>query len=231
VTESEEKGLRTFDISIQVNSFADRVAAAEAGARCVIEFSFLADLSLPLPVIEAVNCFQQVLGGTTVKPEIAQCMLPLWLHGVMKGDARFETAAFGPLLSPDISFVWDWFTRYRKEFRLLHLLPLSWHAFADEMKDLRLGLRELRVLLLAETINRTMWNRREAAQHAASDDVNTFGGTRRATYTLESDCEASAHVNRIKLPELIPGDWRTYPPYYPGDHTVVARSSERMRQV
>lgn len=187
----------------------------------VLEFSFSADQSDLLPMTEAADTYLHVLGLTTIKPDLVKGMLPLWLHGYQNGDPRIQQAALGPLRSPDISFVWPWFTEWLDHFRAQKLLPRAWELFADQVKDRRLGLREERVPLLSDVLIRTMWNRREANQHAASVDTKINGHSRGYAYDLVADCEASESILKECLDQLVPGDWRTYPPYFPGDRTSV----------
>jgi len=187
-----------------------------------LEFDFPADES-SLPIQEVVETYMHVLGMTSVKETYLNGMLPLWLYGYQKGDPRMQEAALGPLRTEGVSFIWPWFSEWRESFREAKLLPLSWLPFSDHVWDLRLGLRQERVAILSDVIWRTAWNRRLANQHAAFDDASRPRRSMAYTYDLRSDCEASQMVAARRLAGLVPGDWRTYPPYFPGDHSTVER--------
>lgn len=200
---------------------------AQQGASFVLEFSFPSDRSTLFPITDVAETYLHVLGLTTIKPDIVKGMLPLWLHGHQKGDPRLAEAALGPLRSPGISFAWPWFIEWLEHFREARLLPRAWEPFADRVKDRRLGFRDERVPLLADVLSRTIWNRREASLHLESSGTRLDGWQRTYTYELVVDCEASESLLPDRLARLVPGDWLTYPPYFPGDRTSVRRKVQK----
>ena len=194
---------------------------SSAGASFTLEYAFDVDLSERLPLNQVVQIYFDFMAMTSIKDHIIRGMLPLWLYGYQKGDRRLQEAAFGPLRTEGVSFVWPWFLEWRETFRELKLLPKSWEYFADQLRDHRLALRDERVPLLADTLAWTIHNRREALIHA---DAPTYGPRKSAyLYSINSDCEASLSLAAQRLASLIPGDWRTYPPYFPGDRSQVLR--------
>jgi hypothetical protein len=196
--------------------------SADGESSFVLEFSFASERSSTLPITAVVETYMHVMGLTSIKPDLVKGMLPLWLHGFQTGDFRLQTAALGPLRSPDISFVWPFFTDWLEHFRAAKLLPRAWEGFADQVKDRRLGFRDERVPLLADVLMRTVYSRREASQHAATSDSSL----RIYSYDLIPDCEASESIVKEQLARLVPGDWRTYPPFFPGDRTQVRRKGQ-----
>lgn len=196
---------------------------SEQGATFVLEFSYPAQGHTHLPIAEVADTYLHVLGLTTIKPDIVKGMLPLWLHGHQKGDPRIQEAALGPLRSPEISFFWPWFIEWLEHFREARLLPRAWEPFADRVMDRRLGLRDERIPLLADVLSRTVWNRGEASKHAARNDPSLPGWKRTYSYELVPDCEASESLLPDRRTHFVAGDWRTYPPYFPGDRTSVQR--------
>lgn len=198
----------------------------EASSTFSLAFDFRIDSDVTLPLPEVAEIYFEVLATTTIKDHYIRGMLPLWLYGYQKGDAVMQEAAFGPLCTDGVSFVWPWFLEWLDHFRSEQLLPRSWESFADHVKDRRHGLRKERIPLLADTLWRTVWNRRAAKQHASccggSDDLR-----RVYEYVLVAGCEASESILPDKLLRLVPGDWRTYPPYFPGDRTSVQRRVQK----
>lgn len=190
-----------------------------------LTFDFKTDASITLPIDAVVEIYFEFLGTTTIKDHYIRGMLPLWLYGYEKGDPRLQEAAFGPLLTPGLSFVWPWYLEWREHFREQHLLPRAWEPFADEFKDRRSKVGNEVVPLLCQTLWQKIWNRRCAKQHAESPGY----GPKKTPYSyrLEADCEASCSLHKDRLVRLVPGDTRTYPPFYPGDRTRVARDRQK----
>lgn len=199
-------------------------------ATFVLEFSFPADIKVPLPVQEIAATYLQVLGETTVKPDIVKGMLPLWLHGHLNGDPRLTEAALAPLRSPDIAFSWPWFDEWRDRFRRAGILPRVWDDFSAMVDDGRRGLRDQRVGLLNQTIAARIYNRHRAGQHLALLSGLSPAAAQLRHFTLRTDCEASEVVSREKLASVDPRDWLTYPPYFPGDSTDVSLLRSRPGQ-
>lgn len=168
------------------------------------------------PESEAVACFFHVFEQTTVALDVVETLLPLWLKGYREGDPRFERAALYPLMEPDIPFKWPVFNAWRATFAKTGELPDRWTYLASRIKDRRLSLREDMTLILQITIASSICNRRLAAQHAQlSSPAQTF--------ELSTFCPVEAQIGRDKLLTHIPGDWRTYPPYFPGDQSTICR--------
>lgn len=197
------------------------IVAAES---FTLEYAFEIDRTETLSLNEVVGVYFDFLATTSIKADVARGMLPLWLEGYRRGDFRLQEAAFGPLRTEGISFVWPWFIECLDHFRDAHLLPLAWHSFSDQVKDRRLGFRQERVPLLADTLFWTIQNYRLARQHAASSSALPRTRQRTYVYGLESECEASQSLASDRLSRLIPGDWQTYPPFFPGDRTRVSRN-------
>lgn len=164
---------------------------------------------------EAREAFDHVMAGTTVKPFVAEAMFPLWLVGFRRGEPKYQRAAFYPLMDPEISFQWPWFVEWRGVFAKGEM-PDSWTFMAMRIKDQRLALREDMVQLLSLTISATIGNRHDAAAHARSP-----GGSR--PFRALSSCPLSEQIATGRLSALVPGDWRTYPPYFPGDASSITR--------
>jgi hypothetical protein len=195
----------------------------EAGSIFVLEFSFPVDLSATITVPDMVEIYQEVLAGTSIKDTYVRGMLPLWLYGHLKGDTRMEDAAFGPLRTEGVSFHRPWFSEWLEHFREARLLPAAWEPFADQVKDRRLGFRNEQVPLLAQTIRARIHNLRLARQHSALAEPPNRSRGRTYSYRLSSDCQAAQSLAVDRLARLVPGDVRTYPPYFPGDRTHVTR--------
>lgn len=194
--------------------------------KLALEFAFPAELSSSLPTTDVVDCYLFVLSGTTVKDDISKAMLPLFLHGQTTGNTRLTTAAFGPLLSEGMSFSWPWFDEWLEHFRSEHLLPERWEAFADKVKDRRGRITVERIPLLADTIGWMCHNRRLANQHASYLQAELNGHRKVFSYALKSECAASQSLHARRLERLVPGDWRTYPPFFPGDRTMIRREGK-----
>lgn len=208
----------SFIVEIKRTTYAEKIEAAKDGPALVLEYRFLEGMTQIASVAELIDCYRHVLGGTSVRSEIVDCMLPLWLHGQMRGDPRLEEAAFGPLATEGISFSWPWFSEWLERFRKEKLLPVRWEPLADQIKDRRLGFRHERIPLLAHTLARLVYNRMRAEQQVGYADVRRAGSGR---FQVSSECEASRTIAEERLPLLVPGDWRTYPPYFPGDTSSI----------
>lgn len=204
-----------FTLQYVIRTRSEIIAEAEKGPRYHLNYQFLADLSSPLPIEEAVAAFNDVMATTTAKPDYVKGILPLWLNGHLDGNHRMVNAAFRPLLETGIGFSWPWLGTWIRRFKAEGQLPLDWHSFADAAKDLRMSHAAGAVSLLAGTIMRTMYSRHEAKQHLQRTWL------RPPHPTLVTECEASQSIHAEKLAEFRLGDPATYPPYFPGDRTYL----------
>lgn len=169
---------------------------------------------------DAISAYVDTFSATTVDSQLVEGMLPIWLRGYRSGDLKFERAALYPLLDPEIPFKWSAFSEWRSIFAKEGELPERWQFLQERIKDRRLALREDMVLILGITISTAIYNRRTAAQHREGD-------LRVRVYDIFSNCPVGLRIGRSKLSALIPGDWRTYPPYFPGDQSSVTRFVKR----
>lgn len=168
---------------------------------------------------EEAATFRHAFAETSVKAFVVEAMLPLWQVGSQRGEPKYQISALYPLLNPDVSFNWPWFDKWRTRFAAGEM-PDTWIYLASRIKDKRLGLREDKVNMMANVIGSLLLNRRSAWQH-----VNTPG--LRPVYTVHSQCAVSAAIAKEFSDTLQPGNWRTYPPYFPGDTSWVTRSIGR----
>lgn len=199
-------------ISITASSKDEREAAYTAEPQRYLYFGFPESLTI-FHFEQAVSAYREVLAQTSVKPMIVEAMLPLWLSGHMRGDFRLETAAFGPLLTDGISFQWPIFAEWRDRFVQAEVLPEGWNITWETMKDRRLGLRQQRIGIMAQTISALLRNRREARRDA---QMHNHG-----LYEITADCPASKLIAAERASSLVIGDATTYPPFFPGDRSSV----------
>lgn len=207
-----------FTVSIRTTSRAERVAAAEKGPRAVLAFDFPADLALPMGVERLVAAFNAVMGRTTVRPEIARAILPMFLLGEIEGDSRISDAAFLPLRHATIRFSWPDFDRWRATFVSAGSFPLQWADFADGLSDRRRAFRDQAAGLLAGTVRSTAWMAFRADQLRRT--MQGPMAARRRLALFVTDPAAETFVRPFEA-HLDLDDPATLPPYFPGDRTEV----------
>ncbi len=209
----------TFTTRLIAKSFKEIMAEAENGPRSCLVFEYLDDLAPLLSLDAAIECFRHVLSQTTLKPQIIDGVLPLWLHGWSMRDGRMEAAALAPLSSEGISWRWPALDETCSRFRKYDDLPETWRHFIapEEQTRWKSSIRRARTMILARTIRATIMNRYTATQH--SPDMSSFFW--RNGVGFHSPGAADLMIAEEHRGQLVICDWRTYPPYFPGDETSV----------
>lgn len=202
-----------FTVSLVARSSAGRVAEAASGPRAILSYEFLANLAPALSVTDALACYDEVFTQTTVKPEIAQAMKPLWLHGYLSSDPHISNAAFSPLLHKDIAFKWALFDQWRTKFIEAGQFPETWSHFKERACDRRLGLREEMVSLLCSYLDIFIYNRHRAGQ------LRGLAGHYR--YRADTDDGAVRPMLSHQYARLDVFDPSTLPPFFPGDCSAL----------
>ncbi len=207
-----------FTIQLIHKSWKEIKAAAELGSRTCLVYEYLDDLASRLTIDQAVECYRHVFSQTTMKPEVSEGMLPLWLHGWVNRDQRLEKAALMPA-GGDVSWGWSAVHTFRDRFINLGSWPKVWEMYLDldNLRDRRRGLKSEMVELLRRTIAETIHNRANAAQD--NPDPTSFSW--RHGYEFHCDGDVERTVAEEHRSTLVLGDWRTYPPYFPGDTTRI----------
>lgn len=202
----------TFTVTMQYRSSKEILEAAEAGTRSRLTFDFLDDLSPIAPIEVVVDAYRSVFAATTVKKEIVEGMLPLWLHGHISGQARIARAALAPLRDRDVSWGWPLFDHSRARFRQMNLWPESWEYFKDEALDRRRSLRDPMVDLL----DRWLWQRIAARKRAADFDSDSLFN-RWGWFLSSAPFENNQRLVDGMEATVVLGEADTYPPFFPGD--------------
>jgi hypothetical protein len=207
-----------FTVTLQTTSRAEREAAAQLGPRAFLTFDFPADLCLPVGVQGLVDAFHAVMAQTTLRPDVARAILPLFLLGQVNGQHHLSDAAFLPLRNPSVSFRWPAFDKWRATFVEAGAYPTAWQGFSDGLGDRRRAFRDDAAGLLASTILSTAWMTFRAGQMRRT--MQGPMASRHRLMLMVQDSNTAAFVRPFET-ALDLDDPGTLPPYFPGDTSSV----------
>lgn len=206
----------TFTTKITYNSTEDILSAARKGPRTHLSFEFLDGLAHGLSVETIIDTYHVVLAELSIEPVVREAMLPLWLHGYLLGDPKYTDAALMPLSAGRISWRWPLFQHWLKKARDEGLWPEGWNHFREEGRDRRRSLRVQQVELLPVWLMSKIANRRDAARKVPNDIFDRWGW-HLSTFGDDNEKLTEGCASGVSL-----DDWRTYPPFFPGDHTRIS---------
>jgi hypothetical protein len=167
--------------------------------------------------------FNHVMAQTDLSADIHAAILPAWIYAVQSGNPRFGPAALRLLIEVD----WTW-TRYETllaGFREMKSWPVMWKHCGFDQLDGRHGdrsWRKCKVRLLSHTIWSTGVECRLATESGP--------GMARKGWRLAvvGDCPFEVKVAAGMEAQVVIGDFTTYPPFFPGDRTMIAHHTRKV---
>lgn len=182
----------------------------DEAASITITFERDADPNRRLPAL--MDAFNHVMDQTTVPGNWRIGLLMLWIQSQLVDHGAQDFAALSPLTEIE----WDWpaFNKVREIFRRDDAWPSPWHHYKAAAKDLRRPMKVERVKLLMVNLRMTL-AAREGCQGDRLDRILRHGCTVR--------CESAVALPYVTAASdvLDPSNWKTWPPYFPGDTSTV----------
>lgn len=203
-----------FKLSLQVRPWREIVDEAEAGPQTAVNFTFSDGLA-QIPIEDIIDVYNWVIIPTGLNPAVRMAVLPLWLHGYLYQRRDLAVAAFAPLAMPGVRFEWPLLDEWRDRADSLGVAPHAWPDCGENGRNKRLfpGVEMFRLLDLH--IQRKITNRRDAASYYRGCLLDRRG------WHLAAHDEGSATLLRDREILVDLSDWRTYPPFFPGDSTEI----------
>lgn len=204
----------TFTTEFTYRPWKEFVRTAEAGSHSFINFAFPDGLA-EIPIEQVIEVYNWVFEGATLDTAIRDAMLPLWLHGYLYQKHDRSTAALAPLCSPGIRFRWPRFENWVDRAIALNVWPERWREIKKPSKKGRAVFDHAVLPLLDQFIAFKIFNRRDAEKLSPDSLFHRRG------WDLHSMSDQDAALVAGMEATVVLGDWRTYPPFFPGDLTTI----------
>ena len=167
----------------------------------------------------AVECYHHVMAQTTIRDDLRIAILPLWLMVFFDQHQSIRMA-----MSPLEYVAWSWpaFDEARRWFKAHGTWPRDWEGLTDDMSDLRRAVRREQATLLDRNIRQTIFSRMRQAQFfEAFGQPSSMDGWYDRSPAARAACAASQALVDERSKGLRSDDWKTWPPYFPGDTSSV----------
>lgn len=154
------------------------------------------------------DAFRLIMSQTTVSSEIINELEENWVR-----DQVLERGKnVHKILSPLKDHQWDWeeFDAIRRVFREQNMWPTPWHQYRKAGEDPSNPMTAQRVKILATSL-RTAAASRESARGDKYDRILENG------WHIRCDSKVARPFVDHMTQTLRIIDWRTWPPFYPGD--------------
>lgn len=176
------------------------------------EISFDASLGPEERAIPLINVFLRVAEATDINSSWRGGLALLWATAVLRNNTKDAYSALLPLTEikwewPDFDTMRDWLVRDDR-------WPTPWHHYASAAKDRRKMMKVERVKIFAATLTAAA-----RSQRLATDDF--IDALKSDGWTLTSDSEVALPYIEALKHRINPDDWRTWPPLYPGDQSMI----------
>ena len=175
--------------------------------------------------------FKHIFGDCVIDPDLTRALLPVYVHAHQSGRAALEPLALAVLTGE--KWEWPWFESWHKAFSEESMWPYMWRHegsdFPHIVRNSATGqLRQARVHILCHTLSNVITNIHNFVLE------QEFPGERLLRLSPPTgDCEVEPLVAANYAPDMKNEDWRTWPPFFPGDrsHAKLIRRSiyDRMK--
>jgi hypothetical protein len=174
--------------------------------------------SFALPIENIAEAYQHVMGETNVDPELCRLILPLYAYANQTGSPKLEPLALAIL--EEVKWDWPWYKSWYAHFEQTKSWPYMWNNGEKDMAHmLRYSatrqLRRHRVAMLAHSLSHISVNVRTF--HKSKDFMEKRGWE----LTSSIGCVVEDEVKAQFLASVELSDWRTWPPFFPGDRTSI----------
>jgi hypothetical protein len=156
-----------------------------------------------------------VMDSTDVPMDLREALLPIWIYAHQSGNPKIEPPALAIL--GEFKWTWKPFEDWLETFKKAGRWPYMWEKFdiPDLVKrDSQWKLRQARVRLLAHTLSMSAYKCRDG--HKDHSLHRSRGWHIPSIKCPVEDEVAAALLNSIDL-----DDWRTWPPFFPGDRSSL----------
>lgn len=162
-----------------------------------------------------VEAWRHVMADTTISASNQEALLPKFITGHRSGDPRRELNALLPLREAE----WQWpvFEKWDAEFNRLGQAPYMWEHIFSEFGD-----KELKFRLLCHTLTKSVFACRDGSKTANWHKRNGWR-------FFSTGCPIEKAVADQMKDQVDLDDWRTWPPFFPGDRNSLL--GERYKRI
>jgi hypothetical protein len=174
------------------------------------------------PAEQITQSFSFVLEETDIPLELREAILPLWIYVHQNGNPKFDVSSLAVL--GEFEWAWKPFEDWSAKFGEANRWPYMWQR--EELPDLiKRGsawkLRQARVKIFAHTLTMSAFSCRDGVRRAPY--LKKFG------WRVSSiKCPVEDEVSAKKKDTVIIDDWRTWPPFFPGDRSHISGLPRRI---
>jgi hypothetical protein len=176
------------------------------------------------PASAISDAWNFVLASTTIPEDLREALLPAYVYAHRSGNPKLEAPALAILGA----YRWEWpsFEEWLERFRETGEWPYIWNQNdipALVKRDSQWKLRQARVEVLAHTLAMTAYNARDCTGKSA---LMLRHGWSLVDIRDPVEMRIAQQIKR----RIDVSDWRTWPPFFPGDRTSLHANLPRHSQ-
>jgi hypothetical protein len=167
---------------------------------------------------EIATAYAHVMGSTTIPLDVQEILFPVWKYAVQSGIPRLEQCSL--FMLTEMQWEWETFDVWHTHFKATAQWPYVWRQEDSnfphiERYNATRQHRRARLRLLVHTLFHVATNIRLCSKTSENWMFHSESATSSA------GCPVEEAIALQYADSMILNDWRTWPPFFPGDRTNV----------